>query len=97
MHDLVRALFRNTVSLREDRTGLARFVASDDFGMPLGFFNMIRLRFIREGRVIQHFEDMKNRQPQVEAICVFPPYEACSVLEKHTLVTLYLLCWKNFL
>jgi hypothetical protein len=31
------------------------------------------LRFISEGRVVQHLEDMKSRQPQVKASCVFKP------------------------
>jgi hypothetical protein len=34
---------------------------------------MICLGFIREGRIVQHLDDMKGRQPQVEASCGFKP------------------------
>jgi hypothetical protein len=73
MHDLVLALFRNAICLCEVRACLSCFITGDNLSIPLGLFDMICLGFIREGRIVQHVEDMEGRQPQVEASCVFKP------------------------
>jgi hypothetical protein len=73
-HDLVDALFRNTKVLSEAGSGFSRFVPCNDFGVTVSFFGcVVRLRDLRERRVVEHFHDVESRQPNIEASCGFEP------------------------
>ena len=70
--DLINSLFRDAEGLRDVRSGFTRFMTSDDVDITFGFFgHQIILGFGRKWRVVEHVEDVKGRQPQVEASCVF--------------------------
>jgi hypothetical protein len=73
-HDLVDALFRNTVSLSEAGSGFSRFMPCNDFGVAISFFGcMVSLWHLRERRVVEHLHDVKRSQPNIEASCGFEP------------------------
>ena len=81
--DLADTLFGDTESLGDAGSSFPRFVSCDDFGVAVRFLRcVVGLRSLREGRIVEHLDDVKGRQPQVEASCGFEPlYEACSSLE----------------
>jgi hypothetical protein len=74
MNDLIDSLFRDTASLSEAGSGFSRFMTCDDFGVAVSFLRYtIGLWTFREWGVVQHFHDVKRRQPNIEASCGFEP------------------------
>ncbi len=70
--DLINPLFRNPKGLSDAGPGFTRFVACDDFAITLDFFrHQIILRFAWIRGVVEHLNDMKSSQPDVEASCGF--------------------------
>lgn len=78
--NLVDPLFGDTEGLGDTGSGFTCFIPGDNFGISVDFFRrVIGLQHIGEWRVVQHFEDMKGCQPQVEASCGFEPLWGISV------------------
>jgi hypothetical protein len=72
--DLVNSLFRDTENLGDAGPSFTCLVARDDFGVTFHLCgHRVVLRFGWEWRIIQHFNDVKRRQPNVEASYGFEP------------------------
>ncbi len=68
--DLVNALLRNTKDLGNAGPGFTCFVTRDDFSVAVRFVRrVVGLWRIGKWRIVEHLEDMKRRQPDVEASC----------------------------
>jgi hypothetical protein len=65
--NLVQALFRNAINTRDACASFTCFVTGDNLGIPVSLVDMICVRNIGEWCFVQHCEDMKRRQLQVEA------------------------------
>ena len=68
--DLVNALLRNTEGLRDAGPSFPRFIPCDNFGVSVDFFRrVVGLRSLREWGVVEHLDDVKRGQPNIEASC----------------------------
>ncbi len=72
--DLINPLFRNPKGLSDAGPGFTSFVACDDFSITIGFFwCVVGLRSLRKRGIVEHLNDVKRRQPNIEASCGFEP------------------------
>ena len=67
VHALVDLLFRNAVGLGDTRAGLTGSVTADNVRIPVDLLAMVRLWRSGGRRVVEHLEDMKRGQPNIEA------------------------------